>query len=229
MDHGDVTAIRQAVESQMRGGDPSHDMSHLDRVAQQCRILGRAEGGDERIVLAAAYLHDLVNLPKDHPDRQHASRASADAAVGILTRLAYSDAEIGRVCRAIEEHSFSRGLACSSIESMVLQDADRLDALGAIGVLRAATCGAFMGARYYDPDDVFAQRRPLADKHYLLDHFPAKLLRLAASFNTVSGRREAERRTRFMRAFVGQLHEEIGAGRGAAGTDLHAPWSPDGG
>jgi len=213
-----LEGIRQEARARTQATDPSHDWSHIERVAALCRTLGKEEGAEERILLAAAYLHDLINVPKNHPDRANASLASAKEAAGILREHGYGSDEVRRVVRAIEEHSFSRGLACTSIESRVLQDADRLDALGAIGVLRTATCGATMGAAYYDLIDPLARDRALDDSRYTLDHFPAKLLRLAERFNTASGRREADRRTRFMEVFLRQLADEIGMGSDAGGN-----------
>jgi uncharacterized protein len=207
-----LEAIRQQARARTQTADASHDWSHIERVAALCQVLGREEAAEERVLLAAAYMHDLVNVPKNHPDRAKASQASAKEAAEILRQQGYGGGEIDRVMRAIEEHSFSRGLPCTSIESQVLQDADRLDALGAIGVLRTVTCGALMQAAYYDLVDPLAQQRALDDRRFTLDHFPVKLLRLAERFNTPSGRREANRRTRFMQAFLGQLAEEIGFG-----------------
>ena len=206
-----LEAIRQEARTRTHSADASHDWSHIERVAALCRRLGKEEGADERILLAAAYMHDLINVPKNHPDRTNASLASAREAAEILQQQGYGSDESDRVMRAIEEHSFSRGLTCTSIESKVLQDADRLDALGAIGVLRTATCGALMQAAYYDLADPLAQNRALDDRRFTLDHFPVKLLRLADRFNTASGRREADRRTHFMRVFLGQLADEIGS------------------
>jgi uncharacterized protein len=218
MSTGALEGIRQEARARTQAADASHDWSHIERVAALCRSLGKDEGAEERILLAAAYMHDLVNVPKNHPDRASASVASAKEAAGILRRHGYDSDEIGRVMLAIEEHSFSRGLDCTSIESRVLQDADRLDALGAIGVLRTTTCGALMRAAYDDPSDPFARNRALDDRRYTLDHFPVKLLRLAERFNTASGRREADRRTRFMEDFLGQLANEIGSEGNDDGT-----------
>lgn len=92
---------------------------------------------------------------------------------------------------------------------MILEDADRLDALGAIGILRTATCGNLMGARYYDPSAPSATSRALDDTRNTLDHFPVKLLRLAEKFNTAAGRREAEQRTGYMREFLREIGWEL--------------------
>ena len=150
-----------------------------------------------------------MNVPKNHPDRAGASLKAAAEAAGILRSVGYSEAEIERIGHVIAEHSYSLGRAPSSIESAVLQDADRLDALGAIGLMRTVTCGALMGAVYYDLAEPVAQSRDLDDKKFTLDHLYVKLFRLAEKMNTPAGKTEALQRTEFMRAFVTQLQHEI--------------------
>ena len=92
-----------------------------------------------------------------------------------------------------------------------LQDADRLEALGALGVLRTASCGARIGADYFDGDDPWAEHRELDDAKHTVDHFFKKLLRLPPTLRTAAGRAEAERRAEFMLAFLRQLGDEIGS------------------
>jgi len=195
--------------SQLPDTDPSHDLGHLARVMASVRRLAPPAGADLRVALPAALLHDLINVPKHHPDRAAASTQSAAAADALLAEAGYLPDERAGIRQAIIEHSFSKGLAASSPESAVLQDADRLDALGAIGIFRTVTCGARMGARYYAATDPWAHTRALDDRAHTLDHFEVKLLHLAAGFNTAAGRAEAEQRTAFMRAFLAQLRQEI--------------------
>ena len=191
--------------------DPSHDFNHILRVVRMCERIGRVEGADLNILLPAALLHDVVNVPKNHPDRKEASKMAAKEASGILFHLGYSDSEIERISTVIVEHSFSLGKAPSSIESAILQDADRLDALGAIGIMRTVSCGARFEARYYDDEDPFAINRALDDKSFTLDHFYVKLFQLADKMNTQSAKTQALARMEFMKTFVQQLKEEIGA------------------
>lgn len=188
--------------------DPAHDLSHLHRVANGALEFAPAEPADH--VVAAALLHDIVNVPKDSPLRSQASQLSADKAARILEEAGFEAAEIEGIREAIRDHSFSRGAVPRTPLGKALQDADRLEAIGAIGVLRCAAVGMRMGASFFDPNDPFAQARELDDRKYSVDHFFTKLLKLVHSFQTEEGRLEAERRTRFMRDFLKQLGHELG-------------------
>lgn len=174
-----------------------------------CQSLAASENADTAITLAGALLHDIVNLPKDHPERKHASRMAAERAHGLLVDAAFSEAEIKHVQQVILEHSFSLGLRPSSIESAIVQDADRLDAVGAIGVLRVTSCGCRLGAAYYHRQDPFATARPLDDKSFTVDHFFTKLFQLPELMNTAAAKTEAAKRVEFMRDFLAQLENEI--------------------
>ena len=188
--------------------DPGHDLSHALRVAAWTLRIGGAEV-QPKLALAAALLHDVVNLPKDSPDRARASQLSADVARELLPKHGFSAAETAEVAAAIRDHSFSRGAVPESALGRALQDADRLEALGALGLMRCISCGTQMGARYFDPGDPWAARRALDDRRYSIDHFRTKLLGLPATMTTEPGRREAERRAAFLRVFLEQLRSEI--------------------
>ena len=162
-----------------------------------------------RTCIAAALLHDAVNVPKDSPERASASTLSAQLARQILATHLDDDA-LTRVAEAIRDHSYSRGARPQTDLGRALQDADRLEALGALGLCRTLSCGARMGAQYFDPRDPWAHDRELQDTKFTVDHFFTKLLKLPATMNTTAGRDEAERRVAFMRAFLDQLSEELG-------------------
>lgn len=201
-----------ALLEEVRGrldDDPGHDLSHCLRVALWTVRLG-GEAVSRREALAAALLHDVVNLPKDSPDRARASELSAGVARELLPRHGFDAPATERVAAAIRDHSYSRGATPTEPLGRALQDADRLEALGALGIFRTATCGGRMGARYFDPDDPWATRRELDDLRYTVDHFFQKLLGLANTMTTDAGRAEARRRIDFMRAFLEQLGREIG-------------------
>lgn len=215
MDAPKISALnlRQKLESIMLKHtddhvDPGHDLSHVRRVAAWMVRLDPALPQAE--VEAAAFLHDVINLPKNSPDRADASRRSADVARDELPRLGFEAGAVERVAQAIEDHSYSRGVVPRSELGRVLQDADRLEALGAIGLMRTFSTGALMGAAYFAPGDPWAVERELDDLRFTIDHFATKLLGLASTLNTDAGRAEGSRRVATMRGFLDALGDELG-------------------
>lgn len=209
-----MEALRQQlrqIAAQDMAQDSAHDLAHLDRVWATCQRIAAADGGDLRILLAGAYLHDLVNLPKGAPNRAQASTLASETAAVHLTRLGYSGAEVAAVQHVIRAHSFSAGIQPQSPEARVLRDADRLDAIGAIGLARCFAVSGALARPLYDPDDPFASQRPLDDTSQALDHFAVKLLRLGDGMLTPTGRIIAAERTRLMMQFLTELAGEIGA------------------
>lgn len=199
--------LRAIAETRM-AADAAHDLAHLDRVWANAQRI--ADGRETPVLLAACYLHDLVNLPKDSPDRARASTLAAEAAAPILRELGFDDDQIAATQHAIAAHSFSAGIPPETPEAEILRDADRLDALGAIGIARCFAVSGALGRALYDPADPFAQRRTLDDRRQSLDHFRAKLLALPADMLTEQGREIARHRTRRMIAFLEDLGDEIG-------------------
>lgn len=201
--------IRADVEGQlaMEGFDAGHDLAHSLRVAVW--TLRLAPGVAPRDAIAAALLHDAVNLPKNHPERSTASARSADFARARLPLAGFAQGAITAIASAVEEHSYSRGLTPTSELGRALQDADRLETLGSIGLMRVFSTGTRMGARYFHPDDPWASERELDDLHFSIDHFATKLLLLPATMNTQAGRDEAVRRAQRMRRFIVDLAEEL--------------------
>lgn len=189
--------------------DAAHDLEHIRRVVTTARRLALAEGAELAVVLPAAWLHDCVVVPKDSPLRSQASRLAAEAATTFLRSVDYPTERLAAIAHAIEAHSFSAQIVPQTREAQVVQDADRLDALGAIGLARCLMLGGAMGRRLYDPDDPFAEQRVFDDGVNTVDHFYVKLLRLADTMTTESGRVEARQRTRFLEQFLEQLRHEI--------------------
>lgn len=194
--------------------DPGHDSAHALRVAAwTVRILSDPDAA--RNGIAAGLLHDLVNVPKDSPERSRASELSARAARPILVQARFAPSAVDCICDAIRDHSFSAGRTPSTELGRALQDADRLEALGALGIFRTISTGVAMGARYFHPEDPWAEHRELDDRTYTVDHFFRKLLLLPERMHTEIGRAEAERRVEFMRAFLTQLGNELSPATGA--------------
>ncbi|MFN4153068.1 MAG: HD domain-containing protein [Paracoccaceae bacterium] len=191
--------------------DAAHDLGHIDRVWANCRqIMGDEAGVDRDALHMAAIFHDAVNLPKDAPDRAQASALSAQVAADWLAAQGWPPERIAIVIHAIEAHSFSAAIPPRSAEARVLQDADRLEALGAIGLARMFAVTGAMGGGLFHPDDPMAQHRPLDDRAYALDHLEVKLFRIAQTMQTPTGRAMAEERAEWMFSFRSRLLREIG-------------------
>jgi len=190
--------------------DSAHDPSHIHRVVTNARRLTTDEGADWLVVMPAAWLHDCVIIPKSSPDRKQASIIAARQAVAWLEEHQWPHGRLDEIAHAIEAHSFSAGIAPRTLEAKVVQDADRLDALGAVGLARTLMLGGELRREFYAAIDPFCESRPPDDSVYTLDHLYAKLLTLEGTMQTASGKAEARQRTDFLRSFLEQLRDEIG-------------------
>jgi len=189
--------------------DPAHDLSHIKRVVNNATYLTEMEQCNRHVTLAAAWLHDCVQVPKDSPDRPRVSRLAADEAVRFLGSIDYPDALLPAVHHAVAAHSYSAAIPVETVEAGVVQDADRLDALGAIGIARCLLTGGALGSDIYHPDDPFCEDRGADDKAFMVDHFYTKLFRLPDTMQTEAGRQEANRRVAMMRTFLQELGREV--------------------
>ena len=214
-----LLAEARARDAQLATPDPSHDAAHLLRVALwTLKLLSDSTGAggaevapSEKNAVAAALLHDAVHVPKDSPDRARASEWAADFAARRLAELGFAPEAIATIAAAVRDHSFSRGAVPQDELGRALQDADRLEALGTIGLLRCISTGVRMNGQWFHGDDPWGESRPLDDTKFAVDHFYSKLLGLGATMRTAAGRAEAERRTAFLRAFLDQLGDELGS------------------
>lgn len=197
------------VKSKYIVDDPSHDWLHINRVLSLAKSIALELDANMKILEPAVILHDIVSVPKNNSNRNQASRLAAQKAKTLLEGLDFSNDEIEKISTIILEHSYSANLQATSLESQILQDADKLDAMGAIGVLRWATTGARIKAQYYDESDPWAMNRELDDLKFSLDHFPKKLLKLFERLNTAPAKREGEKRMAFFESYLAQLKEEI--------------------
>lgn len=190
--------------------DGAHDFGHLNRVWATCRIIMLDEGPvDAEALRLAVIFHDAINLPKNAPNRSQASALSADHAAQWLAAKGWNASRIAIVAHAIEAHSFSAGIVPQSGEARILQDADRLEALGAIGLARMFAVAGQMGGQLFDPADPMALHRPLDDKAFALDHLETKLFPIAQTMQTQTGRAIAAERAEWMASFRTRLLSEI--------------------
>lgn len=190
--------------------DGAHDLAHLQRVWHNAQRIQAEEGGDLEILLAGVLLHDCVAVEKNSPLRSQASRLAAEKAMPLLRQLDWPEPRVRAVAHVIEAHSFSANITPVTLEAKILQDADRLDSLGMLGVARTFYIAGRMGSTLYDATDPLARTRDYDDKRFCLDHFQTKLLHLADGFQTPSGQRLARLRHERLQRFRDDLLEEIG-------------------
>ncbi|MBE3683699.1 HD domain-containing protein [Vibrio parahaemolyticus] len=191
--------------------DAAHDIEHVKRVVKTAKQLCDEENADIAVVLPAAYLHDCFTYPKDHPNRKQSSAIAAKKAIAYLESIQYPQHYHDAIAHAIEAHSFSANIRPNTLEAQIVQDADRLDALGAIGVTRCIQVSTHFNAQLYNDNDMFAKERELNDKQFTVDHFQTKLFKIVDTMNTESAKLEANKRKAFMQTYLKQLYDEVTA------------------
>ncbi|MGH8329327.1 MAG: HD domain-containing protein, partial [Pseudomonas sp.] len=216
VDHRSVVKLIELVQEEYEPDSPTHDASHLSRVASLATQICRTEGGNELVVVSASWLHDLHRDRKNTRTRFFSSpEQSDDRARDFLERAdmpAILHKDILEAIHYTDTHSFSHCLPPSSvsIEAKCLRDADNLDAIGAIGIARAFTFGGSYGISIWDPQApldkrVFDQNsRPSSTIH----HFHEKLIRLHDEFQTDVAKKLASKRSVYLEKFVQCLIEE---------------------
>ena len=191
-------------------GDLAHGWEHIQRVYQLGLSLAEQEQADAFIVGMSALMHDMGHLSDEQTN--HHAHLSLMMAQELLAAYQVSSDMQQSILHAIEAHSFSLGVEPRTLEAKIVRDADRLDALGAIGILRWAITGAVRSTgetRTYHPGDPFAERHALDDRRYMLDHFFTKLLKLEDTMTTHTGRVIARKRTAYMRAYLDEFRNEL--------------------
>ena len=203
-----IDSLKNVVKKRMEN-DSAHDFEHTMRVYKNAQKICKKEKASEKLVLSAALLHDIVSYPKSDKRSKTSSIESAKKSKKILEKLDFTKKEITIISDAILDHSFSQNKIPKTIEGKILQDADRLDALGAIGIARVFATGGLLKRPFYNIDDPFCKRRIPDDHTWTVDHFFAKLFKLESLMNTKSGKAEAKKRTRILKEFLNQLKQEL--------------------
>jgi uncharacterized protein len=203
----DAESMTEELKSMYERADPAHDFSHIMRVYRNAQIIGKAEGADMQVLLLAALLHDAGPESKSSAKSESQPIKTAE---DFLKKKGLSEDVRKRVLYAVEVHRFSKGIVPVTLEARILQDADRLDALGAIGIARVFLTGGFLGRPLYNPVDPFCRSREPDDDKWNLDHFFKKLLKLESGMHTDFARKLAARRADVLRGYLSDLQKEIG-------------------
>ena len=200
-----IENLKKMAKSKLVNNDPAHDFEHVMRVYRNAEKICKNENGNKKLILSAVLLHDIIKIK----NRKDSALKSAKLSEKILKENYFLDDEIIIISDAIKEHSFSKGKTPSTIEGKILQDADRLDAIGAIGLARVFSFSGSNNRPFYNPLDPFSKNRNLNDNKWALDHFYEKLLTLEQKMNTKTGRTLAKKRIKILKNFLKEIKNEI--------------------
>jgi uncharacterized protein len=197
--------------------DGSHDFGHIFRVSHLALKFAYEEKANPLVVFTAGMLHDIVCLPKNAPDANKSSLYASERAKEMLDDLSFPEMLIPNVCHAVHAHSFSAKVETKTIEAMCVQDADRMEALGAFGLMRVFYCAGLYGSKILDENDPEALNRELNDQKFALDHFVKKLFTLHGTMKTEAGKKTALSLTRFLQEYREALIDDYNIGNHESG------------
>ncbi len=201
----------QFVKDTLAGAEAGHDWFHIERVYKTAKAINAAEGGDQLTVALAALLHDIADSKFNGGDEEIGPRIAGE----FLNTLGLEPTRIDHVQKIIKNMSFKASLGTvdfQSLEMNIVQDADRLDAIGAIGIARAFTYGGYKNRTLYDP--AIPPALNMSKEEYkkseapTVNHFYEKLLLLKDLMKTAAGRSIAQQRHNFMQQYLDQFYQE---------------------
>ena len=196
------------VQSELQNAEAGHDWSHIERAWRNAKLIASGEACDLQIVELAALLHDIAD-PKFHGGDESVGPKKAK---DFLESQKVNGAVVSHVVAIIENMSFKNSFGDRKFHSKeldIVQDADRLDAIGMVGAARCFYIAGRLGSGLYDPFDPLAAERPLDDKRFAIDHFETKLFKLADGFQTGTGRKFAEARHDRLKSVLAMFIDEI--------------------
>jgi len=199
-----------AITKKRVRNDISHGFDHISRVLSMAEKIGRMEKADLDIIVPAALFHDIV-VYKGTARQHRETEESAAIAKEVLGKIQeYPKQKITEVIYAILVCSFSKNIKPKTLEARIVQDADLLEATGAISIMRTFASGPVMGNRkFFDNKDPFVNKRKPDDGKYSLDLFYTRLLIAKERMHTKTARKIAQRRTAFLKSFLEELRLEL--------------------
>lgn len=206
-----IQEVAREVRSRFEGEETGHDWYHIERVWKNAQLIAKSENCNPFITELGALLHDIA----DHKFVENFESEADKRCRAILGQLNVQDAEIEKVLHIVHNCSFKGGIGennMKSIEGLIVQDADRLDAIGAIGIARTFAYGAKYGNVIYDPEvhptEFKSEEEYRTKRTHTINHFYEKLLLLKDLMNTTTGKAIAEQRHRYMEGFLDQFYNE---------------------
>jgi uncharacterized protein len=204
------TIIHFLNNNDLLKSDPSHDIYHAKRVLFLSKEIADIEDADLEIIIPSALFHDVINYPKNHAKRLDSSQESAEFAKKFLEKIEYFPKQkINKVYESIKLCSFTKNLKADFIEAKILQDADGLESVGALAIMRTFSSAGVLNREFYNEDDPFCKKRPPDDSKYALDLFYTRLLKIEKRLHTQRAKAIAEKRIIFMKNFLEELEFEL--------------------
>jgi uncharacterized protein len=205
-----IKQIQVKTEKQFEGSRQSHDWEHTQRVVRLCRQMGPMEGADSHVVVIAAYLHDIG---RSYQDASNGAICHAEKGVKIakplIDALLLSQSQKENILHCIGTHRFRGNMKPETIEAMVLFDADKLDAIGAVGVARAYLFAGEVGARLHNLESNIEQTRAYSSEDTGYREYRVKLRHIKDRILTKTGKKIAPKRHDFMEDFFNRFLDEL--------------------
>ena len=206
-----IDAVVAHIKQEFSGEATGHDWYHIERVWKNAKLIQAKEGGDLFVIELGALLHDIA----DHKFVEHADEEAEKRTLELLGSLLVSEETILSVLHIVHNCSFKGGIGenkMKTLEGLIVQDADRLDAIGAIGIARTFAYGGKAGNMIYDPSiqptNFKSAEEYRTKRTHTINHFYEKLLQLKDGMNTTTGLQLANQRDAFMRSFLEQFYSE---------------------
>lgn len=191
--------------------DPSHDGNHVQRVLNMAVKIAQKENADMEVIIPAAIFHDAIIYQKNDERSKFATEKSSEFAKEVLEGIKdFPKHKIPHIMMCILECSYSKGIKPSTLESKILQDADRLEATGAISLMRTFSSGGQMGLPFYNPEDPFRENSDPLNTEFSLDLLYRRLFLVTEGMHTETARTIAQRRHEFLKVFEDELRIELG-------------------
>ena len=207
-----IRKLSKQVQIFFENAEKGHDYWHALRVLNNAILIAKIEGGNIEIMEAAALLHDVIDskFAKDNSES-----TLQIIAIDFLKNADFNESEINEIISIISQISFKGGfqeIFKTSLELQIVQDADRLDAMGAIGIARAFQYGGFKNREMYNPSEdpkKYADAKDYRNsKSHTINHFYEKLLLLRDKMNTNTGKKMAQERHEFMQLYLKHFYNE---------------------
>lgn len=209
-----IKTLENEITGSFIGETSGHDIYHLKRVLNLALLLQKKEGGDKLVIVVASFLHDLHRIIEKETGKFCSPKDSLPKVKEIINKIKLSDEQEKKVLHCIEyheEYNFSKkGKSVSDIETLVIQDADNLDAMGAVGIGRTFAFGGAHSVGMWLPESPFKRKHFDENKKDIstIHHFYSKLLKLKDNMNTKTGKNIANQRHKFMELFLKEFFDE---------------------